>query len=432
MSKLSIYSKNKSVRLSYVLDWVFKNRLDINYQLTDRIEDIDTSGFFISYGDQQSNGFSIPNVGLLFEQGISDQQIEKGAWHNIPTLFASDGADLPFDIFSAIFFLITRYEEYDQYTPDQHGRYPATESVLYKNGWLQRPLVDEWIAQLRQLLISKNIPVAETKFQYQPTYDIDIAWSFQNKGLMRTLGATGKDLLKGNKQNIDARIKTWSGKEKDPYDSFEFLNTLHQRYNIKPIYFILAAASTSDFDKNISLDYPEMKALVKSLSQEGAIGIHPSYYSDVKDNLLGAEKNTLEKVIEKDISISRQHYIKNILPSTYRKLIAAGIRQDYSMGYGTHIGFRAGTGASFLWYDLERDEVSNLEVTPFCFMDTTAKYGEKLNSETAFNELRNMANSLKACGSILVTVMHNFSLGTDPDWKGWSAAYKKFISEYTP
>jgi hypothetical protein len=97
------------------------------------------------------------------------------------------------------------------------------------------------------------------------------------------------------------------------------------------------------------------------------------------------------------------------------------------MGYGTHLGFRAGTGSSFLWYDPERDEQTNLRLFPFCFMDTTAHYEAGLTTQQAFERLEAMSKVLEQTGSKLITVFHNFSLGTDYEWRGWRQAYELFL-----
>ena len=98
------------------------------------------------------------------------------------------------------------------------------------------------------------------------------------------------------------------------------------------------------------------------------------------------------------------------------------------MGYGSKSGFRAGTGCSFLWYDLSLERPAPLRIHPFCFMDTTAHYDEGLTSEQAFLKLDSYANILQQTNSRLVTVFHNFSLGTDKEWKGWRELYEKFIA----
>ncbi|WP_276132916.1 polysaccharide deacetylase family protein [Polluticoccus soli] len=369
---------------------------------------------------------------MLWETDIAQQQIRKGSRENTPILFASDdGAhQLPFDLLSAIFFLLSRYEEYLSFTPDKHGRYPATNSILFREGLLEQPIVDEWVEKFRQLLRAQySLVVDAPRFSFQPSYDIDIAWSYKYKGAYRTLGALAKNILSGDVGVAKRQLNVLSGKEQDPYDSFDWLEQLHKRLGLSPNYYVLASLKTTPFDKNIHPQHPEMQKLIRSLAGEGSIGLHPSYYGDEKQELLGEEKASLEKIIGKKITSSRQHYIKLTLPDTYRALMSIGISNDYSMGYGTHLGFRAGTGQSFFWFDIQSDKQSPLRVHPFCFMDTTAHFDHGLTVDAAFEKLYEMAQRLKACNSQLTTIFHNFSLGTDKQWSGWKEAYSAFVQK---
>jgi hypothetical protein len=426
---LVIYCPNTSERFRYIIGWLFKEQLKLNYRITNNAEDLASLSFFISYGNAHPNSFSIPDAGLLWEQDVSQKEITSGNWSDVPVLFTVSGAanSIPFDILSAAFFLLSRYEEYYAYTPDKHGRYPAEESILYKHGLLERPILDEWVHQLRILLRSKfDLTIPEAQFSFQPTYDIDIAYSYRAKGLRRTASHFLKDIVSGQWQRLSERLSVLSNAHVDPYDSYDWLRKLHTTYGIAPVYFILAALKTTRYDKNISPLHPAMRLLITRLSQEGAIGLHPSYYSNSEKTFL-QEKNTLENIVSSSISISRQHYIKNILPGTYELLLANDITEDYSMGYGTHLGFRAGTGQSFLWYDLSEEKITALRVHPFCFMDTSALFQLELDVDTAFERLNGIANKLKDTGSMLITIFHNSSLGNSTEWKGWKDAYEAFI-----
>lgn len=432
MPPIVIYAPKTSNRLNYVLDYVFGERLKTGYRLVHDTSDAGNS-FFISYGSAAQGRLSIPDSGLLWETGIKEQKIITGTWNNIPTLFhEGDSAGVPFDIFSAIFFLLSRYEEYYSYQGDKHGRYPATESVLYKNGWLQRPVVDEWITQLGKILAEQyGIQMEENKFSYLPTYDIDIAYSYKLKGFTRTAGAALKNIVSGKLSTVNERLRVLGNRAPDPYDSYALLHELHTSLKYQPIYFILAAMQTSLFDKNISPMNMGMQILINKLGEEGTIGMHPSYYSDMYRQKFDEEKNVLEKLTGTAINKSRQHYIKLNLPETYRNLVAHHITDDYSMGYATQLGFRAGTGSSFLWYDVENEMSTELRIHPFCFMDTTAHFDRSLKVNDAFEQLEHMAERLKSCNSRLITVFHNFSLGSDKEWNGWATAYSSFLKKYS-
>lgn len=430
MEPIAIYCNIPGPRHTYVLDWIFRERLQVRYRLiTDKAAAAQLP-FCIAYGATWPGALSIPASGLLAEEHIDIPAPVTGTWGDVPVLFAesTQGYALPFDLFSAVFYLLSRYEEYASFAPDKHGRYPATASILYRQGWLSRPVVDEWLAALRKLLKPHMADAPPAHFRYLPTYDIDMAYAHLHKGIRRIVGAYMRALMRMDVGQISERTLVLKKKQKDPYDSFRWLRQLHKEYGLHPVYFVLSAARTTAFDKNIHPYHPAMMRVIRNLVRDGATGIHPSYYSD-KGDVMGSEKALLESVSGQQISISRQHYIRMRLPGTYRQLLANGITDDYSMGYGSHLGFRAGTGSSFPWFDLQANAVTALRAHPFCFMDTTAHYEARLPVSDAFTQLHHMSATLQRTGSTLVTIFHNFSLGTDAEWKGWKQAYEHFLQD---
>ncbi len=426
---VTVWAMQDSPRMRYVLDWLLEERLGLSYQLTHDKVEAEAAQHCIAYGFIEGAA-SIRAMGLLWETDIRQQEIRTAEWEGLHTLFFDESSpcDIQFDLFAGIFYLLARYEEYLPFTPDRHNRFPAQQSILFPV--LDRPIVDEWVEAFRQFLEQVwNMAIPKKPFSFQASYDIDIAWSYQFKGFRRTVGATLKDIVSGNLSRVTERMRVLRGAAKDPYESFVWMLGQHMDDEVRPLYFILAAAKPSPFDKNISPAHLRMASLIKALDGSGRLGLHPSYYSDVVPQKLKAEQQTLERITGHPIHTSRQHFIKLRFPQTYQALIAAGITDDWSMGYSTHFGFRAGTSLPFLWYDLEREEITGMRIHPFAFMDSTAHYDLSLSAEEAFARLREMADKLAACGGQLVTVMHNYSLGSDAAWKGWAKAYERFLND---
>lgn len=428
---LYIYSDKSSARLVYTLDWMLGEVLGVSYKLVRPGETIEPGAVVIRYGSNDESSVCIPECGLLFEQGISSPAIATGHWQGIPVLFASnkDGYSIPFDFFSAVFFLLSRYEEYQPYTADKHERFPAAQSFLNRHGWLERPLVDEWIAALSHILQALGVTIRQQAFSFEATYDIDIAFAWRHKSLKRTVGTLAKNLFTRPAAGVQ-QLLVLSGLRPDPFDCFDWLENLHQKHHISPRYFVLVAGKTTAYDKNNLPGNPAMKRLISRLSRQGNVALHPSYYSHNKKIFL-AETETLEAITGNRNIQSRQHYLRWRLPESYRFLQQQGISEDWSMGFGATAGFRAGTGRSFPWFDLEQETRTTLRIHPFCFMDSSAHFEMKLQPEEAFSKLDSMATYLRATGSCLTTVFHNFSLGSDPQWKGWREEYARFISRIT-
>ena len=110
MDRMIIYSSKKTNRLLFVLDWLIKEQLKLDYELVQDENTLKSIPFFISYGKSFNNALSIPDSGLLWEKGVNEHEIKTGSWNQVPTLYENSATSqtLPFDLFSAVFFLLSR------------------------------------------------------------------------------------------------------------------------------------------------------------------------------------------------------------------------------------------------------------------------------------------------------------------------------------
>ena len=69
-----------------------------------------------------------------------------------PGSLPADGSLYGDDLLGNAFFVLTRYEEAVLPDRDEHDRFPADASILVREGLIERPVVDEWAAALRQAL----------------------------------------------------------------------------------------------------------------------------------------------------------------------------------------------------------------------------------------------------------------------------------------
>lgn len=365
---------------------------------------------------------------LLFENTIHQQSITCFEINGNKAFFKTEG-DFPFDVFAASFYLISRYEEYLPHEKDEYGRYAHTNSLAFKEEFLELPMVNRWLIILKEALNSHFSPAQS--FRFLPTYDIDEAFSYKYKGWLRTAGATGKALLKGQWSKIAERKKVLRGDMKDPYDAFQWMDQLHEKYGLKPIYFFLVANKLGKYDRNIPPHEPALISLISHHASKYTIGVHPSWQSGDDPSLTKDEIRTIAEIAGRAVTVSRQHYIRFTLPQTFRLLIDAGIKEDYSLGYGTINGFRASVASSFFWYDLETEQATSLKLFPFCFMEANAFYEQKQTAQQTLEEMRHYLKVTKEVNGLLVTLWHNTFLGTEPGFAGWKEIYLQFISECT-
>ncbi len=434
ISMLKIYSNKTTARLEYVCHFILKEQLGLDYLIINNSRELNfNEDVIINYSENkiESSVFTIFPNSLLFENAINQQQIRcvefrsfESGKKQVTAFFDCENSDFPFDIFAASFYLLSRYEEYLPFVKDTYGRFHHENALAFKNGFLQKPLINIWIEEFKMALKSKfpQLIFNTPQFKTILSYDIDIAWSYKNKGLIRNIG--------GFLKNTDwERFKVMLGFKKDPFDAYEFMDSIHQHIKSEIIYFFLVAKSVSRYDKNVSPRNHSMRNLIKAHSEKYNIGLHPSWKSSNYLNILNYEKNRLEKIAHKSISISRQHYIQFSLPATFENLIKAGINKDFSMGYGSINGFRASFAGSFFWYNLKEEKVTSLRLYPFCFMDANSYYEQKQNAAESLSEINHYKNECEKVNGLFISIFHNNFLGTDPQFKGWKEMYVNFISQ---
>ncbi len=392
----------------------------------------DFGGPKINYSNEtiSVSEYRIKPFPLLTEKGINAQVITVFESYGEKAIFKTEG-DFSFDIFAATFYLLSRYEEYLPHQKDMYGRYAHENSLAFRENFLAVPLVNRWLLIFKNSLkeIFPSLTICEHSFSFLPTYDIDEAYSYKYKGWFRTAGAVAKAMLNGNRTKIAERKKVLRGKLQDPYDSYGWMDTLHEHYQLHPRYFFLVAQQTGKYDRNILPGKTAFKAIARQHAGKYNIGIHPSWQSGDKPELIKKEMTVLEDITGIKIISSRQHFIRLTLPQTFRYLVEAGIKEDFSMGYGSINGFRASVASPFYWYDLEREEKTGLLLYPFCYMDANSFFEQKYSANQALVEMRQYYKAVKEVDGLLITLWHNTFLGTDDLFKGWREAYSQFISE---
>jgi hypothetical protein len=428
-----LYSEHITARLEYIVEYIGKELFDQPVRITsDKAEFLQSTMPRINYSeiDLSETDFFIHKTPLLFETGISPQPIECFDLNYHKAFFQTEG-DFPFDIFAATFYLLSRYEEYLPHEQDEFGRFAYSESLAFKEGFLHLPLVNIWLQEFKKALLKKypGLVFRYASFKFIPTYDIDIAWSYLHKGWKRNIGGLFRSLIKGEWASIRKRINVWRRKEKDPYDAYEWLDSLHLYCRMKAYYFFLVAGRQKGADKNISPSREALRELVQYHSAGYRVGLHPSWQSGDDEQLMKEEIEWMEITTEQKLTRSRQHYIRFTLPGTYRRLIQYGIGQDFSMGYGSINGFRASVASSFHWYDLEKEERTSLRLFPFCFMDANAFYEQHYTAGKAMHELMHYYHLIRKVNGLMVTIWHNSFLGSDPRFAGWKEAYEIFLKE---
>ncbi|MGB0390924.1 MAG: polysaccharide deacetylase family protein [Salibacteraceae bacterium] len=408
---------------------MFTELLGVEVEIITNRDEVYTREFIINYSNQDVAGFQIIPDKILFQKGIVEQNLKINSDGEFVKLFENGGDDISFDILGASFFLLSRYEEYLPHKRDKHDRFSPEYSVAYKNDFLDQPIINVWVEHLKSLLSKKypSLQYKKTKFEFVNTIDVDYAYAYKEKGAIRAVGGLTRDFLTGKFGEFANKLKCYLGLIKDPFDTFDFVLDLHKTNDLKSIFFF-HVGDYDVHDKSIPVSSNRLQALVKGVNDYADIGLHPSYASCLKPEKLSVEFSRLSKLIHQPVVKSRFHFIKVNLPQSYRELIENEVTEDYTMGYASKMGFRAGVCNPFYFYDLDFDSPTNLRVYPFYLMEATIKYYFEEGPEKAFEYFKKYIDIVKEHNGTFTSLWHNDSFSEWGIWRGWKSVYEEMIA----
>lgn len=420
---ITIYTERESPRLAFSCKHIFSNVLGHELRITtDPNQRAD-----IRYVTEKSDDtLTIAPHGLLFETDIKKQTVTATQWEGLTALFPTNG-DIPFDIFSATFYLLSRYEEYTAEKRDGHGRFVVEESAAYQLGFLEEPLIDQWAHLLLSQL--KEVGDAEhpKRYTYIPTVDVDNVFAFRNHGLLQTAYCLLRDKIKGREQLFHLRLNAVLRKQEDPYFNLQEVADMHQGLSEKPIFFYHCGCFGKR-DKRATLPSRRYKKIRQKLESQVISGLHPSYNSSTQWWRFRLENCALKHCLgKKNTEHCRFHYLRFTLPDTYERLISEGFQTDWSLCYSNDPGFRASTSFPFHFYNLERNEERPLLLYPTAVMDKSLRNNLKLSLSESEAYILRLSERVKAVNGNFITLFHNEHLTDEMEWKGWKDLYQRVI-----
>ncbi len=336
-----------------------------------------------------------------------------------------------YDPLAQVFFCLSRCEEYQPFQADRHGRFPAFASHAHRHGYLHYPLVDRVAAELADELQRRfpGLQLSNAAAAIEVTYDIDLPWAYRHRG-WRGIASGLRDALCGRPRRAAARAATLLGRRDDPFDQFDRLHHLHRDNGVPARYFWLLSGRETRFDTNPPAGLSAQRELIRHVVERYPVGIHPSYATTDRPELIAGEIARLAEITGAPVTASRQHFLRFRLPATFRALAAAGIKDEYSMGYADAVGFRAGTAHDFPWYDLEREETTGLTIHPFAAMDVTLRNYLQLAPPAATLKLKELAEEVRRTGGTFRTLWHNSSMDEESGWGDYFAEYRRVMEDF--
>ena len=326
-----------------------------------------------------------------------------------------------FDLFGYAFYLLARCDEYTPEHFDEWGRFQSSGCIQKQWEGVDAAYLDEWRFQLLQAL-----GISETRIpKRQLTVDIDSPYAFKYKTILSQWGGFCRDVVRFKWDWVSKRLQVILG-EPDPYDTYEFLKKICQNEQMTLKYFVLCA-ERSDLDRGMHIHQTAGWQRLFHSIRDAQWGWHPSVLGHDIDGLYESEMNRLEQLGCKRIQSARFHYLKQELPISSSRLVGLGVEEDYTMGFADTVGYRAGTSRSFLWYDWNKSQLSNLRLVPFWGMDVALKNYLQLKPEEAIAKVAAAKQYARLYHCDWRMVWHNESVSDWSEWKGWGVVLKQFV-----
>jgi len=315
--------------------------------------------------------------------------------------------------------MLSRWEEYVNKTRDSHNRFPATESLAFKEGFLDRPIVNEQIEKLKDMLLEldSSIKFREKEFQLILTHDVDNIYFWKSKKQLLRI-VVGDILKRKNLVLAYRRIKEYmavkSGKIKDPFNTFDWLMDRSEEIGVKSRFYFMSGGVTQ-YDNNYKIDEPKALELIEKIkNRDHIVGIHPSYnaYNDTKQ--LKKEKEALESVCKCKIKEGREHYLRFEVPTTWQIWEDNGMEVDSTCGYADREGFRCGTGDEFSVFNILSREKLKLKERPLVFMDDSHySYNKNIDTKKSFKIVKSIIQKQNKYHSKTTLLFHNSIFAND-------------------
>lgn len=433
MSELLVFVPRITSRVEYIFGFILGDILGLHFRFTtDKNEIARWGGPKLVYNHHPlEDELYYGSSQLLFETQMVRRKLQHNNWNGMKGFFRVDmQSAVPFDLFASAFYLLSRYDEFLATETDKHGRIRGRDTIMMKYKTPDVPLVDMYAYVLKKALSERypDMVFATRSFQYHCTIDVDMAYKYRGKTLFRRVGGFFRSLLNLNFAEIQEAAEVRNGHLQDPYDTFSYIRDVAAQFHFPVTYFWLLGEYSAQ-DKNIPVSNKQFRSLINKVSSAAAYGIHLSYRTFLSPTRIPKEKKLLEDITGGPVSRNRFHYLRYRLPESYRLLMDHHIFEDYSMGYSTQVGFRAGTCTPFHFFDLSQNEVTRLKVFPFAYMDAAMRYHMKYLPEQALKKMMKITDAVRAVDGSLYVVWHNNSLSEEIMWKGWRRVFEE-SSEY--
>ena len=359
---------------------------------------------------------------------LKNQFVTEG---DIPVIFGTDEfvcrkkeITCGIDIFASSFFMLSRWEEYANTKRDAHNRFPSIESLAYKEGFLNRAIVNEHVEMLWYMLcyLKCGQPRKGRLFRIFATHDVDAPFLYASKSPAVAMKQFGGDLVKrGNPVAAFNNLNLWaktarSRAKRDPYNTFDSIMDFSERAGNHSAFLFIAACARPEYDGNYSISDKLPRGLLAGIHKRGHdIGLHLSYGSFNSPQQTKKEFGILRKVCSEEGIwqrqwLSRQHFLRWETPTTFGNLDEAGIDFDSTLSYADHAGFRCGVCYDFPVFNILTRKKLGLRERPLLVMECSVidrRYMGLGAGEEAFLYIKSIKDTCRRFRGDFVVLWHN-------------------------
>jgi hypothetical protein len=323
--------------------------------------------------------------------------------------------------------MLTRLEETLPAPLDEHDRFPARSSVAHKQGFLDRPLIDEY-TEIFWAAIKKIWPGlkrSRKQFRVDPSHDVDSPSYYAFRPWRKVLRRAAGDLVKRGQFYVAAKdlfIKIRSATRlhpADPYNTFSWIMDTSEQADLTSTFYFMSGQTNPQFDGDYDLAHPAIRQLIREVRDRGhRVGLHPSYECYRRSDSMLTEANRLrEMCIEEQFSVTglpaRMHYLRWETPTTAAKLERAGVTRDCTLTFADHAGFRCGTCHDYQAFDPVRRRSMKIRIQPLIAMETTVldnRYMGHGVSADAADQFLSLKAACRTVDGVFTLLWHNTQL----------------------
>jgi len=292
-----------------------------------------------------------------------------------------------YDLLGLFYWVLSRYEEVVATDSDfdSYGRFPASSSHAFKHGYLERPIVDEWMHILGQL-IEKQWPIIKIKehsFAIKLSHDVDSPSRYGFASIKALTKIVAIDILHNHRINslwqapwIRLNTRT-SLNSIDPHNTFDWIMDESEQHGLTSAFYFICGRTDASKDADYDLSHPAIRDLIKRIYTRGhEIGLHPSYNSFQSPKIIVEEADKLRHLCrEEELDCNkmggRMHFLRWEQPTTLYGWEEANMQYDSTFSYADKPGFRCGTCHEYPAFDPVEGKMLKLRIRPLIAMECT-------------------------------------------------------------